>query len=45
MGLPFKGDLSKKIFRADRFPEPDDFAPSELEALSRLLWKKKPEEG
>lgn len=45
MGLPFKGDLSKKIFRADRFPEPDDFAPSELKALSRFLWGRKPEEG
>lgn len=44
MGIPFAGALSEKIWREDRFPEPDDFAPSELEQLSKLLWAERPED-
>lgn len=28
-----------KIFRGDRFPEPEDFSPEELNFISRFLWK------
>lgn len=44
MGIPFAGALSEKIWREDRFPEPDDFAPAELEQLSKLLWAERPED-
>ena len=39
LGLKTKSLLSEKIFPTNRFPIPDDFAPSELEKVSRLLWE------
>lgn len=39
MGLKYSGnDLRQKIFRLDRFPEPNDFGEEELKELSRILW-------
>lgn len=42
LGLGFDGALSSKIWRADRFPEPADFSPEELEQISTLLWTPRP---
>ncbi len=38
IGLPFKGELGEKIFREDRFPEPEDFREEELISISKILW-------
>ncbi len=40
LGVKTKSRLSEKIFRSDRFPEPDDFNEAELKEISSLLWTK-----
>lgn len=39
LGILGNSELSKKIFRSDRFPQPDDFNDAELKEISKLLWR------
>lgn len=41
LGISSQTRLGKKIFRQDRFPNPNDFSEAELIKISNLLWEKK----
>lgn len=43
LGIKHNSELSRKIFRTDRFPEPGDFSEEELGAISNLLWTERTE--
>ena len=45
LGVVAETPLSRKIFRSDRFPEPDDFTEEELLGVSTLLWTPRPKEN
>lgn len=45
MGLPGDSILGSKVFREDRFPEPQDFNEEELKILSDMIWKDEKEDG
>ena len=43
LGLKYANSpLTKKLWRTDRFPEPKDFNDSELQELTKLLWRPAP---
>ena len=43
LGIKHNSELSRKIFRTDRFPEPGDFSEEDLVAISNLLWTERTE--
>ncbi len=40
LNLIYEEDLFAKVWRTDRFPEPNDFNESEIKTLSQYLWTK-----
>lgn len=40
LNITYDPDLFSKIWRNDRFPQPDDFTDLDLQKLSKLLWRK-----
>ena len=40
LNLIYEEDLFAKVWRTDRFPEPNDFSEAEIKTLSQYLWTK-----